>query len=492
MEDSKFDRSADTIVSASGFSLQYEHARVLDDIEFNVSRGESWLIGGESGSGKSSLGKVIAGVIDGGGKVCHKFDTLSRLPAMAYFVDNWYKFANLEGDRNFYYQQRYNKQEKNETLTVYAQLKHFGKEYGLDFARVETFLQKFGFEECEQTQLIELSSGEHKKLQLVMALWLNPQLLVLDEPYTGLDSLSRDNLNDILDTQAKSGSTIILISNNSQIPSAISKFARIENMKISICQNASDLLPRKIKRDKPVPYFLQKFPEVDSQKMIDVKNVTIKYGDKEVLKNINWSVNAGEKWALQGKNGSGKSTLLSLLDGDHPQAYANDICLFGKKRGSGESIWDIKEKIGIISPEMHWFFDPNATVWHTIASGFHDSIGWFLKVSDEEARKMTALLDFFDLAADKDKLLNILPIGKQRLALLARTMIKNPQLLILDEPCQGLDSEQTALFNSILDELSVYGKTIIYVGHYQSQMPSCIDHKLILEKGEVIKCGACD
>ena len=189
---------------------------------------------------------------------------------------------------------------------------------------------------------------------------------------------------------------------------------------------------------------------------------------------------------LQGPNGSGKSTLLSLLNGDHPQAYANDIALFGKKRGSGESIWDIKQKIGIISPELHWYFDKNATVWHAIASGFYDSIGWFLQVKYEEKKQIEQLLDFFDLLEDKDKLLHTLPLGKQRLALLARTIIKNPQLLILDEPCQGLDRSQTAHFNAVLDELSSYGKTLIYVGHYESHLPSCLYNCLVLVKGEVV------
>ena len=174
------------------------------------------------------------------------------------------------------------------------------------------------------------------------------------------------------------------------------------------------------------------------------------------------------------------------MNGDHPQAYASDIWLSGNKRGSGDSIWDIKEKVGIISPEMHWYFDNNATVWHTVASGFYDSIGWFIDVKYEEKKQMEQLLDFFDLLPHKNQLLHTLPLGKQRLALLARTIIKNPPLLILDEPCQGLDVAQTTHFNAVVDELCAHGNTLIYVGHYESQLPSCIEHKLILEKGEVI------
>ncbi|NGM90602.1 ATP-binding cassette domain-containing protein, partial [Parapusillimonas sp. SGNA-6] len=177
---------------------------------------------------------------------------------------------------------------------------------------------------------------------------------------------------------------------------------------------------------------------------------------------------------------------LSLINGDHPQAYGHDITLFGNKRGSGESIWDIKAKIGMISPEMHWYFDQNATVWHTIASGFYDSIGWFIDVKFQEKKQIIELLEFFDLIKHKDELLHTLPLGKQRLAMLARTIIKNPPLLVLDEPCQGLDSEQTKYFNDVVDELAQHGKTLIYVGHYESQLPSCIEHRIVLEKGEVM------
>jgi molybdate transport system ATP-binding protein len=191
-------------------------------------------------------------------------------------------------------------------------------------------------------------------------------------------------------------------------------------------------------------------------------------------------------WLLQGPNGSGKSTLLSLINGDHPQSYGLDISLFGKKRGSGESIWDIKQKIGMISPEMHWYFDQNATVWHTLASGFYDSIGWFIDVKFHEKKQIEELMSFFDLTEHKDQLLHTLPLGKQRLAMLARSIIKNPPLLVLDEPCQGLDTQQAKYFNDVVDELCEYGKTLIYVGHYESQLPSCIEKRIVLEKGEVV------
>lgn len=473
-------------VHIANLSLQYGATAVLSNLNWHIVKGDHWVIGGRSGTGKSSLAKAIAGEGRGDSTIAINFDAASKLPAQAYYVSNWYQFANLEGERNFYYQQRYNKHQQNDTLTVYADMLHFGSKHGLDFQDAEPLLLALGFDDCRQTQLIELSSGEHKKLQLIQALWLCPQLLIVDEPFTGLDKASRANLLRLLDEAAAKGSTLILISNDQDLPSAINRYAEISDGKLVEVADAQSFNTDAVRERKALPYFLQQEPEVSDQTMVKLRDVSVRYGDKVVLKHINWTVKAGEKWLLQGPNGSGKSTLLSLLNGDHPQAYSADIWLFGHKRGSGESIWDIKEKLGIISPELHWYFDKSATVWHTVASGFYDSIGWFIDVKYEEKRKIEQLLDFFDLLEHKNQLLHTLPLGKQRLTLLARTIIKNPQLLILDEPCQGLDSAQTTHFNAVIDELCAYGKTLIYVRHYESQLPSCIDQRLVLENGKVI------
>ncbi len=216
-----------------------------------------------------------------------------------------------------------------------------------------------------------------------------------------------------------------------------------------------------------------------------MEKIHISYGEKKVLNNISWEVQKGEKWLLQGHNGSGKSTLLSLINGDHPQAYANNIHLFGNKRGSGESIWEIKERIGIISPELHWYFDMNANVGQTIASGFFESMSLYQKLGYEQHQQLEQILNFFDLKEEKNKKMAELSLGKQRLVLLARTIVKKPELLILDEPCQGMDVAQTNYFNRIIDDLCEKGQTLIYVGHFESRIPDCIDHKLVLEKGEI-------
>jgi len=475
----------DPVVHIANLTIQHGKDTVLQGLNWQIFPGEQWILGGPSGTGKTTLAKAIAGQLKYEGTLSFHLDMDSPLPAIVHYVSNWFQFTNLEGDRNFYYQQRYNKFAKNDTLTVFAELKHFAKEQQLSFEDVAPYLSIFGFENFKDQQLIELSSGEHKRLQLVKALWLQPQLLIIDQPYTGLDVQSRKDLNQVFDQLAEKGVSLLLISNDDEQPDCINRFAEIQDGKIVIRQNNSEISKGIPRKRKELPYFLQQSPKVSAPTMVKMKQIHISYGEKQVLKNIDWEVKAGEKWLLQGHNGSGKSTLLSLINGDHPQAYANDIHLFGKKRGSGESIWEIKEHLGIISPELHWYYDMNANVGQTIASGFFDSMSLYQKLGYEQQQKLDQVLHFFDLKEVKHKTLGSLPLGQQRLALLARTIVKHPELLILDEPCQGLDKEQSQYFNDVIDDLSKNGQTLIYVGHFQSQLPTCIDNKMVLEKGEI-------
>ena len=472
-------------VNIQNLNLKYQQKQVLKDLNWTINYGENYVLYGESGSGKTALAKIIAGLENAIGETEINFNAESPLPAEVLFVESWYQFKNLEGVANFYYQQRYTSQQAKDTLTVHAELVHYGKEKGLHLDQVERILEALNFSSFASSQLIELSSGEHKKLQLVKALWLKPQLLIIDHPYTGLDAASRKNLNVELDKLSSDGVQLLLISNDSEYPASINRFAKIIDGQIAVF-NSEEISPvSNEKSTKKIPYFLKESPVFSSDTIVKMVNVNISYGEKQVLKNINWDVKAGEKWLLQGHNGSGKSTLLSLVNGDHPQSYANELYLFGNRRGSGESVWDIKQHIGLISPEFHWYFDASSTVWQSIASGFYDTVGLFQQLPYTKSAQVDELVEYFGLSTSKNELLSTLPLGKQRLVLLARTIIKNPELLILDEPCQGLDQAQTQHFNQLVDELCSNGMTLIYVGHFESQLPTSIEKRILLEKGEV-------
>lgn len=489
------------VVHIHNLNLKYQQQPVLQDLCWTINRNDNWLLCGESGSGKTTLAKAIAGLIPSlEGDIQLNFELSSALPAQAYYVANWYQFKDLEGASNFYYQQRYQSLATAITATVIAELTRFGNDQGLSFETLEQLLTALGFAALKNSALLQLSSGEHKKLQLVKALWSKPQLLILDQPYNGLDKLSRANLNDLLTELSENGTQLIIIGNETELPATINRFAVLAAGKLKEISSPPSPKERLEEIIKPLPSFLQKeqvsvdhassvFDSAQStttaEHIIKMIDVNIRYGDKQVLKNINWEVNAGEKWLLQGHNGSGKSTLLSLISGDHPQAYANNFYLFGNKRGTGESIWEIKERIGLISPELHWYFDASATVWQSIASGFYDSSGLYCSPGSTKHAQVDELIGYFGLTAYKNTLMNELPLGKQRLTLLARTIVKKPAILILDEPCQGLDQQQTQHFNKLVDELCKDGTTLIYVGHFESQLPACIEKRILLEDGAV-------
>ena len=191
----------------------------------------------------------------------------------------------------------------------------------------------------------------------------------------------------------------------------------------------------------------------------------------------------GEHWALTGENGAGKSTLLSLVCADHPQAYANDIVLFDHRRGSGESIWDIKKNIGYISPEMHRSFLRDYPAIDIVASGMSDSIGLFRKATEDARQKAEFWMNIFGVAQYKDTSFLKLSSGEQRLVLLARTFIKDPSLLILDEPLHGLDLKNRRMVKDIIETFCQRkNKTLIMVTHYREEFPACIDHEIFLKR----------
>jgi molybdate transport system ATP-binding protein len=220
-----------------------------------------------------------------------------------------------------------------------------------------------------------------------------------------------------------------------------------------------------------------------AETLVAMKNVTVKYDSTIALNNISWAMRSGQNWVILGPNGCGKTTLLNLITADNLQAYANKIYLFGKRRGSGESIWDIKERIGMMSSEFQIRYRRSITAFEVVLSGFFDSVGLYRNASLQQRQTADRWMAVLGIADLSDKTFNQLSYGEQRMVLLVRSMVKMPQLLIMDEPCQGLDRSNRRRILDAIDVIGRHGGTnIIYVTHYRDEIPACMTHMLQFDK----------
>ena len=337
----------------------------------------------------------------------------------------------------------------------------------------------FHMEPLLDKYIITLSSGELRKFQLTKTLFANPSLLIMDNPFIGLDAETRDQLKELLKLLAEERNMEIMLvmSKTDDIPSFVSEVKWFgEQQPVP----AHVLTDEKREAILALPYTDNDY---DCQHVIDMRKVTIRYGKRTILKDVDWTVRNGERWALSGQNGSGKSTLLSLVCADNPQSYACDITLFDRPRGSGETIWDIKRHIGYVSPEMHRSYKRNLPSIRIVASGLTDSIGLYAVPKPQDYDKCRWWLDIFGISHLADRPFLQLSSGEQRLVLLARAFVKDPQLLILDEPLHGLDLWNRRLAKDVIETFCQRrNKTAIIVTHYQEELPNIITNSLYLKK----------
>ena len=415
----------------------------------DIRRGEQVALVGENASGKSRLASTFAG------RVGAKYIT---------FRDSYGSY----GDRNFFMQQRWNlftlegdppsagealRQEAAESRDPEAALQ-----------RVEALTALFSMEPLLDKPLVTLSSGELRKYQLTRALLGGPEILVVDNPYIGLDPRTRRLLTDLLAALSASMTLVLVLSRPAEVPPFITHVIPVAD------GVAGEKVPREAYLDGILP------PAV-----IRLRNVTIRFGERVILDSLNWTVRQGEHWALTGANGSGKSTLLSLINADNPQAYAHDIELFGRPRGTGETIWDIKRRIGFVSPELHRAFQQDALALDIVTSGHFDTEGLFRRPSGEQRETARRWMEAFGIDHLAERPFLRISSGEQRLCLVARAFVKDPDLYILDEPLQGLDEPQRRLVKTLIDRYcGAPGKTLLMVTHYPEEYPGCIDHSLTL------------
>jgi molybdate transport system ATP-binding protein len=456
---------------------------VFENLSWVTRDGESWAIVGPVGSGKTALTDLLVGRlrVTSGSVEWPLVDRLraagrpiswpSEIIARAAFKEE----SALFSYGKHYYQQRFNFIEPQDDLTLDEFLHAGMKASEADLAAVT---RRLGLSELRSLSFIKLSNGQTRRARIAQALLTRPELLILDEPFVGLDADGRHEVETILQQLVDEGVRLILITGPNSIPDCIDHLLELTDRRVSYCGPRSGYqAPDSRRTTQSMPAALPADP------IIELRHVNVTHGGKPILRDISWTVREGERWAVLGPNGSGKTTLLSLICGDHPQAYGNDIAIFGRRRGTGESIWDVKRRIGLVSPEVHLYFTEPLTAERTVATGFFDTLVPRPTTVEQDAvvRKM---LNYFGVGDLAQRPFARLSAGQQRIVLLARALVKDPPLLILDEPFQMLDAETIGRAQRWIDELPP-DRTVLFVTHNEGELPQTVTRRLRLRDGAV-------
>jgi len=485
------------LIQLSSAQVHFRGENLGEGLHFTWKQGEHWAVYGDSGKSLTGLLETLLGktLLSQGhlltpfadeyvakqnlaGQV-HSFRDLIAL------VSQDYPIRNKAGLQNFYYQQRFNSADVHHTITVGSYL-HSIPAMRKGPWTPEKVAQLLRLNHLLDASLLMLSNGETRRLSLAVGLLRQPLLYLMDQPLTGLDQESRAAFGDFLAACIYANIHVLLTTTSAEIPAQITHIAYLKDSEALQTWNRTQYAPQ-IKPTpihswdlSPVLPILSSYP-VYSGSVVSLEGVSIRYGQTLILDKINWNIQSGERWRLKGKNGSGKSTLISLLIGENPQSYSQNFYLFGKKRGSGESIWELKKPIGFVAPELSRYFPRNQSLRKVILSGLFDTLGLFKSVTPEQEALAQTWMETFQLQDLKETYFFELSLAQQRWALLARALIKKPQLLILDEASQGLDEQQRELFKNTLQDLLLrLPATIIYVSHYEEDVPPCVNLELEL------------
>jgi molybdate transport system ATP-binding protein len=310
--------------------------------------------------------------------------------------------------------------------------------------------------------LASLSEGEQKRLLLDYLLASKPDYLILDNLFDSLDLAGQQMVEQRLHQLQHQIPLVQLLSRRRDKLAFIQRQFRLEHSQLvpDDCVNAA--LPE-LKGNIP--------PAADQPALLDpllisMRDLQVSYGDKAVLNSIDWDIRAGEFWQLHGPNGAGKSTLVQLINGESTKGYGQQLYLFGRKKGSGESVWDIKKNIGCFTRVMVQNFSSHDSVENMLISGFFDSVGLYQQPSAIHQRLAAQWLQLVGMTAYAKLPFAHLGAGQQRLILAMRAMVKHPPLLLLDEPLVGLDDEESAVLIALINRMaSARTCAIVYISH---------------------------
>jgi molybdate transport system ATP-binding protein len=501
-----------SFLELDGISLRVEDRIIFRDCHWSFDSDQQWGLIGVNGSGKTLLARAIAGEtpIASGEIQCHFHHPKTKLPedCITFVSFEKQKAAAGEGPtavRWFSLEQEsallaadFLSYENVEEINPFEVRPGIRRERALFLKHQRRICRLLQIRNLLDRSLPSLSNGEMRKILLARALLKKPKLLILEDVFSGLDSEYREHLKAILERLMQHGSVrfLLITARPNELPENITHLLCVHRCRIIAYGPKRQILANsRVQRlffntnaAFRAPLRRHFRTSIHPEELVRMKNVSIRYNDKQILDCVNWTIRRGESWALLGPNGAGKSTLISLINGDNPQAYANSIYLFGRRRGSGESIWDLKKRIGLMSSELHLHFTEPQTCLDAIISGFRDSIAGAKRATARQHAAAKRILGKFGLTAVAQHPFESLSMGAQRMALLARALVKSPELLLLDEPCQGLDAAHRAIFLQILESLlQRKDTTIIYVTHLYEEIPKGIRNVIRLRNGRIVK-----
>lgn len=427
-----------------------------------IESGQCWAILGRNGSGKKALGQLLAGI-----------DST--------FMGDYIPPEGITRILSFEAQQAVYELEIKHDLSDYMDRLDPGTTVR-EMLETDELPASLGF--LKLAPLMDrgyrlLSSGESRKVLLAKALLSDPDFLILDEPYDSLDVASKKDLNDLFTELVASGKPALLFLLNTfeEVSPFMTHMGILEKGQlIAQGEQKTMMADREIREllafdASALPPWPEDLPRSElPTPLVSLRNGHVSYGETVIFKDIDLDVSAGDHTLLTGPNGSGKSTLLNLLSGDHPQCYGNDLQVLGFKRGSGETVWEIKKNIGLVSPGLHRDHRVPGSALHIVLSGFFDTIGLYDRPSEVQIRHARIWLQLVGLQERTDIAFKFLSYGEQRLALIARALVKQPPLLLLDEPTSGLDEVNRHRLLYFLEHLAGQQRsTIIMATHRQDE-----------------------
>jgi len=480
------------LITLDGVSLRMGSTLLLPGTSWVIREGENWVILGSNGSGKSALARAIKGDVPHVRGKLIRHDPEATGTRIGYVAFELQEEILLREDRQE--EARFFGGNKGHALTAGEMLR---RDDG-NRAVFDRLVKLLGLHPLLEHGLRTLSNGEFRKILIARALLRSPKLLILDDPFAGLDVGSREFLEQTVTDLMNHGTQMILVTQRiEEVIAGISHVLLIQDGRVAqtgrrsavitperMTSFRSDGNPSLETRLQAPPLPAERTAtDTTTDLLVEMKHVAVAYGDLVVFEHLDWTVRRGENWAVVGPNGSGKTTLLGMITGDNLQAYANEIYLFGKKRGEGESIWDIRRRLGVVSPELQLQYRYPIPAREVILSGFFDSIGLYRTATKAQGDLADQWLEFLGMQDRAQRPFNRLSYGEKRLMLIARAMVKSPELLILDEPCQGLDRSNREMILTLMQSIGSGGSTgLIYITHHQEELIPCISHVLKLQK----------